>query len=74
MFLFKNPRDKQFIDSLARQALPGKVKQVREVYEMVTREPYSFLMLDMRQETDERCRLIEKFAIPGAQMYSYGLS
>lgn len=41
MFLFKNPRDKLLIDNLARQAFPGKVKQVREVYETVTKEPDS---------------------------------
>lgn len=74
MFLFKNPRDKLFIDNLARQAFPGKVKQVREVYENVTKEPYSFLMLDMRQETDERCRLVENFGVNGRQMYAYALS
>ena len=74
MFLFKNPRDKQFIDHLARQAFPGKVQQVRQVYERVTTEPYSFLLLDMRQETDERCRLIENFAVPGKTMYAYALT
>ena len=74
MFLFKNPRDKLFIDNLARQAFPGKVKQVRQVYEKVTQDPYSFLLLDMRQETDERCRLVENFAVPNKQMYVYALT
>ena len=73
MFLFKNPRDKLFIDNLDRQAFPGKVKQVREVYENVTKAPYSFLMLDMRQETDECCRLVENFGVKGKQMYVYAL-
>ena len=73
MFLFKNPRDRAFIDHLARQAFPGKVKAVRSVYERVTRAPYSFLLVDMRQETDERCRLLENFATAGRQMYAYYL-
>ena len=73
MFLFKNPRDKLFINNLARQAFPGKVKQVREVFENVTKAPYSFLMVDMRQETDERCRLVENFGVKGKQMYVYDL-
>ena len=73
MFLFKNPRDKLFIDNLSRQAFPGKVKQVREVYENVTKAPYSFLMVDMRQETDERCRLVENFGVKGKQMYVFAL-
>lgn len=60
-FLFKNPRDSVGITNLAKQAFPGNVKFVQEAYRDATKQPYSFLLLDLRQETDERMRLIGNF-------------
>ena len=57
-FLFKNPRDKQTIDNLAKQAFPGRVEAVREAYAKATSAPYSCLLWNMRQETDDRYRLV----------------
>lgn len=71
LFLFKNPRDKQIVDSLARQAFPGKVAAVREAYNLATKEAYSFLLIDMKQTTDDRARLIGNFAHPTEPMKVY---
>ncbi|XP_048252517.1 E3 ubiquitin-protein ligase TRIM56-like [Haliotis rufescens] len=58
MVLFKNPRDALQIDSLARQVFPGKVPFLREAYEDATREPYTYLFLDLKPTTlqDHRVR------------------
>ena len=58
MFLFKNPRDKQVIESFAKQAFPGKVAAVREAYAEATLEPHSYLMVDMTQTASEKTRLL----------------
>lgn len=64
MFIFKNPRDKQVIESLARQAFPGKVAAVRQAYEIATEEPHSFLLIDMSQTASERVRLLANYLHP----------
>ena len=64
MFVFKNPRDKQVIESLARQAFPGKVAAVRQAYAIATVEPHSFLLIDLSQTASERTRLLANFLHP----------
>ena len=61
MFLFKNPRDRQAVTRLAQQAFPGSVQAVKDAYAHATREPYSFLLIDMKQETPENCRLLGNY-------------
>ena len=71
MFLFKNPRDKQMVDNLAKQAFPGRVPGVRRAYEMATSEPHSFLRVDMTQTTPDKARLMGNFAHPVKRMEVY---
>ena len=71
MFLFKNPRDRQSVSRLAQQAFPGSVQAVKEAYADATKEPYSFLLIDMKQETPERCRLIGNFLSDDKPMVAY---
>ena len=73
-FLFKNPRDKQTIDNLAKQAFPGRVDAVREAYAMATSAPYSCLLWNMRQETDDRYRLVGNYAETDIPMYVYDVT
>ena len=68
LFLFKNPRDKQVVVSLAKQAFPGKVAGVRKAYEMATEEPFSCLLIDMKQTTPESVRLLGNYAHPSRAM------
>lgn len=55
--LFKNPRDANQVAILARQMYPGKSKFVVEAFGDATREPYGYLLIDLKPETDEKYRL-----------------
>lgn len=59
--LFKNPRDSSSIMHLAKQISPGNVSHVVDSYKNATREPYSYLLLDLKQETSDSYRLLGKF-------------
>lgn len=55
--LFKNPRDQSTVTNFAKQFRPGQVKFVNSVYQHVTKQPYSYLFLDLSQEVSEKLRL-----------------
>jgi hypothetical protein len=55
--LFKNPRDKSQISSLARQLYPNDVNFLQEAYDLSTSEPHSYLFLDLKQDSPETMRV-----------------
>jgi adenylate kinase family enzyme len=55
--LMKNCRDKAQISHLARQVYPNNSKFLVEAYHDATREPYTYLLLDFKPETDETNRI-----------------
>lgn len=57
MVLFKNPRDKLQIITLARQMYPGKTHYFLEAFEDATQPPYGYLLVDLRSDTPEDFRL-----------------
>jgi len=57
MVLFENPRDVSQFASLARQMYPNRSAFAVEGYKDATREPYSYLLVDLRGEQDEELRL-----------------
>ena len=57
LVLFKNPRDATQIAHLARQMFPTKSKYMLEAFTDATREPYSYLVVDLRADTDDSARL-----------------
>lgn len=57
MVLFKNPRDASQFANLARQMYPNKSQFAVDAYKDATREPYSYLVVDLRPEQDEDLRL-----------------
>lgn len=57
MFIFRNRRDPTQIMRLGRQLYPGRSKFFQEIYEDVLKTPYAFLLVDLRNETDEKMRL-----------------
>lgn len=61
LVLFKNPRDASTVASLAQQIFPGNGGFLKESYKMATQSPYSYLMLNMRQETDEQLRVLGRY-------------
>jgi len=57
MVLFKYPRDVSRFANLARQMYPKTSQFAVEEYRDATREPYSYLLVDLRPEQDEELRL-----------------
>lgn len=57
MVLFKNPADALQVSTLARQIFPGKKGYFMESYADATSQPYSYLLLDLKQTTPDRLRL-----------------
>lgn len=54
--VFKSPRDRGQITSLARQICPGNTKYISEIFEDATRIPYGYLVLDLSQKTPDHLR------------------
>lgn len=54
MVLFKNPRDTSIVSNLSRQM--GNGKFMNWAYREATREPFSYLFIDLRADTDDRIR------------------
>ena len=57
IILFKNPRDSLQIATLARQMYPNKSKFLIEAYQNATKDPYGYLMLDLKPTTPEVLRV-----------------
>ena len=57
MIVFKNPRDASQITKLAKQIYPGRIKFMQEAFNDATTVPYSYLMIDLKQDTPECLRL-----------------
>lgn len=55
--LMKNRRDLRQINTLAQQIYPGKSKDFVAVYLDATKEPFSYLLIDLQQTTPEALRL-----------------
>jgi len=70
MVLFKNPRDASQFQNLARQMYPKKSQFAVEAYKDATREPYSYLVVDLRAEQNEDLRLRASI-FPGETHYVY---
>jgi len=70
IILFKNPRDATQFANLARQMYPKTWQFAVEAFKDATREPYSYLVLDLRPEQDEELRLRARI-FPGEKHYVY---
>ena len=57
LVLFKNPRDKLQILTLAKQMYPSETAWFIKEYEEAVRRPYGYLFVDLRPTTPDRCRL-----------------
>ena len=56
LVIMKNPRDMSQITYLGRQIFPLRWQLVQEAYEMATKRPHGYLLIDLRQSTDDRFR------------------
>jgi len=70
MVLFKNTRDATQFTNLARQMYPKTSQFAVEAYKDTTREPYSYLLVDLRPEQDDDLRLRTNI-FPGETHYVY---
>ena len=57
MVIFKNPRDKTQFTNLAKPFMPREYKFLLWAFEDATKLPRSYLLLDMRPETDNKLRV-----------------
>ena len=71
LVLFKNPRDKLQILTLAKQMYPSETAWFIKEYEEVVRRPYGYLFVDLRPTTPERCRLRAN-VLPGEERFDKG--
>ncbi len=68
---FKNPRDASQILHLAKQMYPGHVKYMQEAYKDATSQPFGYLFVDLKQDTDEDYRLRTNIIPNGERQYVY---
>ena len=57
IILFKNPRDRLQISTLARQMYPGKSKYLIEAFDNATSGAYGYLLIDLKPTTAEILRI-----------------
>ena len=70
MVLFKNPTDVSQFANLARRMYPKTSQFAVEAYTDATREPYRYLLVDLRPKQDEELRLRTNI-FPGDTHYVY---
>ena len=59
--VFKSPRDSSQIVNLAKQIAPGQTKFINWAYKEATRLPHSYLLIDLKQKTDDLLRIRDSF-------------
>lgn len=57
IILMKNKRDGVSVSFLARQISPYNTRYITEAYLKATKKPYSYLLFDLRQETNDLIRI-----------------
>ena len=57
LVLFKNPRDKLQILTLAKQMYPGQTDFFLNHYEEAVKRPFGYLLTDLKTTTQDNCRL-----------------
>jgi len=70
LVLFENPSDAGQFAILARQMYPNLSKFAIEAYADATRVPYGYILIDIKPDQDEQCRLRTNI-FPGEMQYVY---
>jgi hypothetical protein len=70
LILTKNPRDQLTISILSRQMYPDNSHFLTHAYRDATKEPFSYLLIDLRQETPNHIR-VRTGIFPGDDYYVY---
>ena len=61
LVLFRNPRDKLQILTLAKQMYPGQTDFCLKKYEEAVKRPFGYLLIDLKTTTQDNCRLQTNF-------------
>ena len=56
LLLFKNPRDKLQILTLAKQMYPGQTDFFLNRYGEAVKKPFGYLLIDLKTTTQDNCR------------------
>ena len=70
LVLFKNARDASQVANLARQMYPGNSAFMIEAFKNATSAPYGYLLIDLKQETEDQLRL-RNGLFPGDDLFVY---
>ena len=70
IIVFKNPRDSAQIGFLAQQAFPKNPKFLDEAYQDATRNPHTYLVLNLTQECENWSRVMTQ-VFPGEDLEVY---
>lgn len=57
LVLFNNPVDRQTVLTLARQMYPGNIEKFQKAFAKATKQPYGYLLVDLKPFTPENDRL-----------------
>ena len=57
LVIFKSPRDQNQLATLARQMYPGNSKFLIEAFKDATQQPYGYLLINLKSDTEERLRI-----------------
>ena len=57
IILFKNPRDRLQISTLARQMYPGQSQFLVEAFQDATKEAYGYIIIDLKPTTADKLRI-----------------
>ena len=55
--IFKSPRDGSQVTHLGKQIFPGEADLLVSAYRQSTKEPHSYLLIDLKQSTNDMYRL-----------------
>ena len=69
MVIFKNSRDNSQCATIARQIRPDKVKVLMWAYKNATSSPHTYLMHDLKPDTEKRVRVRSNILEDPQQVY-----
>ena len=70
LVLFKSLRDSSQVNHLAKQMFPGHVKYMQEAFQDATKQPYCYLLCDLKPETPSDFQLRSNI-FPGETQCAY---
>ena len=71
LVLFKNPRDKLQIVTLAKQMYRGQTHSFIQRYEEAVQRPFGYLLVELKTTTQDNCRLRTN-VLPGEERFDQG--